>query len=564
MYSIEFSVMRYARAVTAITLMLFDPVISLPNIIVMQPDDMLFYNDWGSPPNNPATPNKVRDFPALWNMPNIERLRTDGLWMKQAYAASAMCGTSRFSTLTGRYASRSSYGRAKATARDEDFAFVTIPTTKLTDVGGQNDCSEENLAAAFQASGLYRTGMFGKWHLTKFDEPTYTYSDAQTLIEGCGFDYVDGLYVENLATEPDLYNNFHDGSYSHNMEWVTQTAIEFINNKDDTWDDKPFFMYFNPTVPHTPGAEAALDIPCTNTANTAINPIEEPSDIKGMTLEKGGCGPYRDYVKSRGASDNEYGAIWVDDSVGAIYQALEDKGILNNTIILFQLDHGQESKSAIYENGVRIAQFVHYPDGIPANSEFEGLVSTIDVAPTMLDFAGISATYSMDGQSWKDAINDADAEEEWRDERCLFFELDKDKAVRCGCNKYLEFYEDITSGTSYGKGVKLGYSVDLINLFDMCDGGTSYATDKTKNMEALDANEAVSNSCRAKDMSTVLQCHVDRIDYREDPDYTTCNFIDTCSSSAPTKASSSSSSAPTISPVDCKLRGMISHFFQVP
>jgi len=532
-------------SVVVTTLLLFSTnhgVCSLPNIIVMQPDDMEFYDDWSPPPNNPKVPNKKNNFPAGWQLPNIDKLRTNGLWMKQAYAASPMCGTSRYSTLTGRYPARSASSRNINTIKGEDVAYVTIPTTKLTDDDGLNDCSEDNLAAVLQASGLYRTGMFGKWHLSKFNEGQFTYAGAQTTVEGCGFDKVDGLYVNNLEVNSAEYNNIHDGSFSHNMEWVTETAIEFIND-DTTWGDKPFFMYFNPTAPHTPSIEEALSISCRNTANIDINPIDEPV-VKGMTLEKGGCENYRDYVKSRGTSNGEYGAIWVDDAVGAIYQALEDKGVLDNTIILFQLDHGKKLKFALYENGVRIPQFVHYPDGISPGSEFDAPVSTIDVAPTMLEFAGVTVTYEMDGTSWKDAILNSTTEEEWKAKRCLFFEADKDKVVRCGCYKYLDFYKYRTTSRTHRYGVAEGYSTNASNLFDLCDEGTSYVTDNTNNMERDGANVAALNSCTATDMETLLQCYADRVDYREVPDYTPCPYVNSCSTS------SFPSNAPTTTSMD--------------
>ncbi len=56
----------------------------------------------------------------------------------------------------------------------------------------------------------------------------------------------------------------------------------------------------------------------------------------------------------------------------------------------------------------------------------------------MLDFAGISPSYSMDGKSWKGAIDEVSgSEENWRDNRCLFFKSSEDCAIPCGCNKFM-------------------------------------------------------------------------------------------------------------------------------
>ena len=131
-----------------------------PNVIIMQPDDFPFMDEWTGPPNKPNNP----DFhPEIDNgLQHINRLRLNGLQMMQAYTASPVCGTSRYSTITGKMPSRAASVRDRANLGSDDPALVTIPTTKLLDVNGQNDCSEENLARAFQSAEVpYKTGMFG-------------------------------------------------------------------------------------------------------------------------------------------------------------------------------------------------------------------------------------------------------------------------------------------------------------------------------------------------------------------------------------------------------------------
>ena len=76
-----------------------------PNVIIMQPDDLHFYDIWNPPPNNPDNPNQSH-VTSSYGLPNIESLRLNGIQMMEAYTTSAMCGTSRFSTMTSRYPSR--------------------------------------------------------------------------------------------------------------------------------------------------------------------------------------------------------------------------------------------------------------------------------------------------------------------------------------------------------------------------------------------------------------------------------------------------------------------------
>mmetsp|Transcript_13854 Transcript_13854/g.20227 ORF Transcript_13854/g.20227 Transcript_13854/m.20227 type:complete len:853 (+) Transcript_13854:118-2676(+) len=455
-----------------------------PNIIVMQPDDLPFFDEWTPPTNNPIdAANMV--FPNNYLMPNIERLRTQGLQMKQAYAASPACGTSRFSTLTGKNPSRSA--RSREINFEKTVSKVTIPTTKLMDVAGfTNDCTEENMAAAFAANG-YRTGVTGKWHLYPFDSAESTYSEIVEEVQGCGFDFAGGMYAENL--NDDLTRG---GKFNHNMEWVTAEAIKFINGEYDGIEEggeqDPFLLYFNPTVPHSSGSVLeALTMDkynCTVTADVIDGGLlpEEPV-IKGMTMEHGNCKSYRNSVIDRAGgpdglkSNGDLGAIWVDDAVGALLHALIDRDMLDNTIFLFQLDHGIEGKQTLYENGNRIVQFVHYPDEYGTTGHtFNGLVSTIDIAPTMFDFAGITNHYDLDGSSWRDAIGKPKIESKWKTKRCLLFEYEHDRAVRCGCGKYMKLRDnDGSNSTTLWRGQEFGYNAnqELTLYFNLCEDGTN-------------------------------------------------------------------------------------------
>lgn len=84
-------------------------------------------------------------------MHNIEMLRTQGVQMMQAYTASPVCGTSRYSTIIGKYPTRSGVNRNNndhiVSGNFTDSARVVIPNTKLEDRTGYKDCSEWNLAA---------------------------------------------------------------------------------------------------------------------------------------------------------------------------------------------------------------------------------------------------------------------------------------------------------------------------------------------------------------------------------------------------------------------------------
>ncbi|VEU40089.1 unnamed protein product [Pseudo-nitzschia multistriata] len=478
----------------------------------MQPDDFRFLDNWTPPPNTPDNPNLADPFPAV-GLPNIERLRTNGLQMMQAYTGSPMCGTSRFSTMTGRLPSRASTVISESGSEGWIPSWITIPSTKLEGT----DCSRDNLAVAFRDAGYY-TAMTGKWHLSRIDRDNYDYDKAVDIVKGCGFDHVDGLYVENMANggENRPFNSYSDGTFSHNMEWVTHSAINFI--KESSSSNTPFFLYVNPTVPHGSRGirEALTSFSCRDTANH--NQVWESDPwIKGMS-EDGGCAAYRQTILDRAESDDDLGKIWLDDSVGALLTALEDNGQLDNTIFLFQEDHGTDTKSALFEGGIRIPQFVHYPNFIPPSQRFDGLVSVYDIAPTMLDYAGISPPYQFDGKSWKHAIFNPTEEQNWKHSRCIFAEMQTDRAVRCGCYKYIKIYDTEWSNTYWRAERHMLVGELHGNLYDLCDGTGDYITANDNNREAVafvdpDVESALVNT---------LQCHLDRSHPQRTQDFSVC------------------------------------------
>ena len=566
-----------------------------PNFIVMQPDDFEFFERWNPPAHISSRRGNgnVIDWPVNTDLPNLERLRTNGLQMAQAYTASPMCGTSRYSTMTGRYPSRAAYSRVRNSG--SEIGDISIPTTKIDDersVVDGDDCSYQNLAQLF-ASSNYHTGMVGKWHLASSDRrEEYSYEGTQQKIRDCGFSYAEGIFLENLNSG---FNS--EQAFTHNMEYVTAKAIDFITlsvqttpGSDGSPDHDPFFLYLNPTVPHNSGDvyEAIMDYSCLDTPEGRLS--DEPN-IVGMTADYGGdCVAYRQSIIDRAgdeASHNKIlGSIWIDDAIGAIFQTLEDLGELDNTFFLFQMDHGQEGKGSLYEQGIRMAQFIHYPDAFDVNVDdkiFDGLVSTIDIGPTMLEYAGIDTTssnvhyYDMDGTSWKSAVegsfaatgvvpstyNDA-VYDDWITNRCLQFEIGTDRGVRCGqCEKYIYMSggsADQSETWNFGERQDIAVGTEVV--FDLCDSNGNYITalsDENDNPETVDVSS--SNPDILQELSAMADCHLAATyaSITETPDFTTeCNpdfgnVEEDDSTSSPTGAPTAAptaeeTSAPTLAP----------------
>jgi len=485
-----------------------------PNFIIMQPDDLEFFEAWTPPAHFGDEKKYTVDYPEFSDLKNMNFLRENGVQMKQAYAASPVCGTSRYSTITGRFPSRSSNGRAQESG--ETIRNVQIPNTKLHDrrtAEDGKDCSDNNLAAVFRNNN-YNTGVVGKWHLSKIPNTTLDYPALQTTIQQCGFNYTEGLYPENLEGGWQI-------DEQHNMEYITSKAIDFIERSVASSD--PFFLYFNPTAPHSSGSvhDALTKYSCTDTPEGPLP--EEPKIPFGMTENgKYTCAEYRQTVidRANGSTDNNLlGSIWVDDSIGSILDTLRHHGELDNTFILFQQDHGAEGKGSLYETGLRIAQFVHFPDEIKAGSTFNGMVSTVDIAPTVLDYAGIDlqTAYNMDGKSWKQELDFE--QDDWADDRCLFFELDRDRAVRCGCYKYIQVFDDAAAMSSTeAVADKLSFPLSLENVYDLCTIDEEYIVSPAGFPE-YDGSVSTSEVPLRDEMKAVADCFMGMTDPSKTPVY---------------------------------------------
>ncbi len=97
--------------------------------------------------------------------------------------------------------------------------------------------------------------------------------------------------------------------------------------------------------------------------------------------------------------------LWLDDAVGVLFKTLEKEGVLDNTIIVFFNDHGQDFKGTLYEGGVNAQAFIWKQGGFKVGNVLTNLVSNVDFLPTLLDFAGdTNHKDDFDGKSFKAAL----------------------------------------------------------------------------------------------------------------------------------------------------------------
>lgn len=147
--------------------------------------------------------------------------------------------------------------------------------------------------------------------------------------------------------------------------------------------DQPFFAVFNPTRTHESGMWPAK----------CPNPTFDPADMQ--------LPPYfPDTLKVRQAMARMYTHIEHNDGIlGELLDQLEEDGLADNTIVFHWSDHGPlpRGKRWPYDSGIRVPMIVRWPGHLEPGSVCEDLVSTVDLAPTVLSLCGVDVPPHMQG-----------------------------------------------------------------------------------------------------------------------------------------------------------------------
>lgn len=262
----------------------------------------------------------------------------------------------------------------------------------------------------------YETALFGKIHndqkqwLCSSQNHTGPFTHIETECSPCG-NYFPSEFVTKTAgavhtTMEKLQSDDPRSLYSHAQ--YGNRSVAFI--KKAAASGKPFFVFVGATGPHLPAKPAPWHEAIANSMNIsaprspnfnklaadhfdllATHPIIPPSmvaDIDHLMRQRWGV------------------LLSIDDLVAGLHQAVDEAGLLDNTYFLFSSDHGYHlgqfripiEKMLPYETDIRIPLFISGP-GIEAGTTLTQPVMNIDIAPTLLDLAGIPVPTIMDGQS---------------------------------------------------------------------------------------------------------------------------------------------------------------------
>jgi len=313
--------------------------------------------------------------------PNLDRLVRGGAHFKNAFVTTSLCSPSRATILTGQYAHKHGVIN-NSTALPA--STVTFPML-LKDAG-------------------YETAFLGKWHMGRAGDTPQPGFDRWVSFRGQGVYYnprfnVDGEHVRKEGYVTDL---------------ITDYAVEFLEQPRE----KPFFLYvshkavhadFQPTERHKDKySEVALTMPA-SMADTEKNYRGKPAWVRaardsvvGVDGMYWGRMPYDKFIR-----DYNRTVLAVDENVGRLIDTLEKLGMLDSTLIVFASDngflqgeHGLIDKRNMYEESIRIPMIVHCPDIVPEQLEVDRMVLNTDIAPTILDAAGVSVPDTMQGGSF--------------------------------------------------------------------------------------------------------------------------------------------------------------------
>ena len=335
--------------------------------------------------------------------PSLDRLAKNGLTFNNAHMTSTVCTPSRYTCMTGRYAS-SSYS-------DKLFAECPKGTQTLPAFNVGLEPDNMNVAKVLADHG-YATGIVGKFHVSgghavgdqalnipknvpytdELNQKKYEREKQdRELLKSYGYTWAKNIYMDNMKAP----------FKGHNPEWTISAAMEFLEEHKD----QPFFLYYGTTLLHGPNKEWYNSLTEKDLV-TAEGFLEKSIGImdRGSVLtrlEEAGLDPV-----------NNAGYLWMDDSLGMLLDKLEELGIADNTLVCFVADHGSKRKGSLYTiDGTEVPCIISWPAGIEKGFVTEELIQNTDFVPTWFDLAGVELPegYKMDGVSMTPLFKDRNA-----------------------------------------------------------------------------------------------------------------------------------------------------------
>jgi len=358
-----------------------------PNIVFVLTDDLRF--DGLSATGHPFA-----------HTPQLDRIAREGVTFDNFFCVTPLCSPSRASFLTGLYA------HTHRIVNNDKHGLSEISHTLLTFP-----------RMLFEAG--YENAFIGKWHMGG-DDTRRPGFDHWISFHGQG-DYINP--VVNVNGERRQLRGYM-------TDFLNEEAVKFIEKPHS----QPFTLYVAHKAVHIPYLPAPRHDKLYNGAKFVKPPVA-PGDLEGKPALRVKAPPF-DVLRVEDATpmpqesrrgrpttpgqivrDQARCLASVDDGMGAIFDALERTGQLDNTLIAFTSDNGYmmgehgmfDDKRLAYEPSIRLPLVMRYPKLIQAGSRRKQMSLNIDIAPTMLELAGVKPLGPIHGRSLVPVLRDAEA-----------------------------------------------------------------------------------------------------------------------------------------------------------
>jgi arylsulfatase len=372
--------------------------------------------------------------------PNIDSLAQSGIRFEQAFCQNPVCTPSRSSFLTGRY-----------------------PRTTRNRQNGQSIPEDEVLVSKLFHDAGYACGLSGKLHLSACN-PKASPTTERRIDDGYDiFNWSHSAqpmwptnqYIHWLTEQGVTYRNVKHPECKHvaigmpeehhQTKWAVDRAINFVQS----CGAHPWFFSLNIFDPHSPFN------PPENYLNRQLSHLDElplPNYVEGELENKpyfqkqeyefalnSTRPPVHDgYITAQMTDKDQryikaayYAMIeFIDDQIGQLLKALDASGQRENTLVIFMSDHGEllgdhgmyYKGPFFYDPCVRVPLILSWPGVIPAGRSSGALVELVDLAPTLLEAAGLEHYPGMQGQSiWGLLTGEADINRHRDDIYCEYY-----------------------------------------------------------------------------------------------------------------------------------------------
>ncbi len=355
--------------------------------------------------------------------PNMDRIAAEGMRFTEMFVTNSLCGPSRASILTGMY----SHAHGVITNGDGP-TFRNQPGLR----------HEQIIYPEMLRQVGYHTGMIGKWHIRSWP----TGLDEWVILPGQG-----------VYHDPEMIaNGVRVKMRGHVDDVVGDQALMFLEQRPK---NKPFCLLYQFKSPHrswmpAPRFEHAfedVEIPVPRTFEDRLE--GRPEAVRKAEMAIADMPDFRD----RGVPEslpreerkrrnlemlvkNYYRVLLsVDENVGRVLDYLDKNGLRENTVVFYTSDngfflgeHGLFDKRLMYEPSIRVPMLLRYPALVkPGQVDSTHMVLNIDVAPTILDLAGVGMHTWMHGRSWLPLLERRPTS--WRD--AILYEYYEYPAVHC-------------------------------------------------------------------------------------------------------------------------------------